>query len=131
MILQTAAALGVLKTAGILLLLGVFFFCLFRMVGQEKNRLGKMMGFGCTLMLTVETVRNVLYNFGVGLGSTAGIPFFSYGKVHTLAVYVLLGVLLSIYRYRNLVWEEPVKVRKQGEAKIGRYVFRVEKRVNS
>lgn len=131
MILQTAAALGVLKTAGILLLLGAFFFCLFRMVGQEKNRLGKMMGFGCTLMLTVETVRNVLYNFGVGLGSTAGIPFFSYGKVHTLAVYVLLGVLLSIYRYRNLVWEEPVKVRKQGEAKIGRYVFRVEKRVNS
>lgn len=130
MILQTAVALGLLKAVGILLLFGAFFFYLFRMVAGEKNQLGKMMGFGCTLMLVVETVRNVMYNFGIGLGSTAGIPFFSYGKVHTLAVYVLLGVLLSIYRYRNLVWEEPVKA-EAGVAKIGRYVIRVEKRVNS
>lgn len=131
MILQTAVAFGLLKAAGILLLFGAFFFYLFRMVVREKNRLGQMMGFGCTLMLAVETVRNVMYNFGIGLGSTAGIPFFSYGKVHTLVVYVLLGVLLSIYRYRNLVWEEPVKARNGAEAKIGRYVIRVEKRVNS
>ena len=101
------------------------------MAAREKNRLGRMMGFGCTLMLTVETVRNVLYNFGVGLGSTAGIPFLSFGKVHTLAVYVLLGVLLSIYRYRNLVWEAPVKAGDGGKVKIGGYVIRVEKRVKS
>ncbi len=131
MILQTAVTLGLLKAVGILVLFGAFFFYLFRMTAREKNRLGKIMGFGCALMLTVETVRNVLYNFGIGLGSTAGIPFFSFGKVHTLAVYVLLGVLLSIYRYRNLVWEEPVKAQKGGEAKLGRYVIRVEKRVNS
>lgn len=131
MILQTAVTLGFLKTVGILVLFGAFFFYLFRMAAREKNRLGRMMGFGCTLMLTVETVRNVLYNFGVGLGSTSGIPFLSFGKVHTLAVYVLLGVLLSIYRYRNLVWEEPVKAGDGGKVKIGGYVIRVEKRVKS
>lgn len=131
MILQIAAALGLLKAVGILTLFGAFFFYLFRMVARERNQMGKMMGFGCTMMLAVETVRNVMYNFGIGLGSTAGLPFFSYGKIHTLAVYVLLGVLLSIYRYRNLVWEEPVKAQSKAEAKIGPYVVRVEKRVNS
>ncbi len=128
MILQTAAALGLLKAVGILILFGTFFFYLFRMVAREKNQLGKIMGFGCALMLTVETVRNVMYNFGIGLASTAGIPFFSYGKIHTLAVYGLLGVLLSIYRYRNLVWEEPVRGGAGAAVSVGRYVIRVEKR---
>ena len=80
MILQTAAALGLLKAVGILILFGAFFFYLFRMVGREKNQLGKIMGFGCALMLTVETVRNVMYNFGIGLASTAGIPFSLTGR---------------------------------------------------
>ena len=131
MILQTGVALGLLKTLCILCIFGVFFIYLFRLVAREKNQLGQMMGFGCTMMLAVETVRNVMYNFGIGLGSTGGIPFFSYGKVHTIAIYVLLGFLLSIYRYRNLVWEEPVKAEPGVAAKIGKYVIRVEKRVNS
>ncbi len=38
---------------------------------------------------------------------------------------------MSIYRYRNLVWEEPVKAGDGGKVKIGGYVIRVEKRVKS
>jgi hypothetical protein len=87
-----------------------------------------MAAFGCTLLLALETVRNVMYNFGLDLSSTAGIPFFSYGRLHTLTVYGLLGILLSIYRHRNLVWDIPaVRRGTDGGVKIGNYVIRVEK----
>ena len=107
-----------------------FLFYLFRMVAREKNKLGQMIGFGCTMLLAVETIQNMLCNFGFGIISTSGIPFFSYGKVHTAVIYVLLGILLSIYRYQNLVWEKPVnETGKSGEiVKLGDYVLRVEKR---
>ncbi len=128
MILHTAVAMGLFKTLCILCLFGAFFIYLFWLAAREKNQMGQIMGLGCTLMLAVETVRNVMYNFGIGLSATGGIPFFSYGRVHTLAVYVLLGILLSICRYRNLVWEDPVKSGDGSAVKIGNYVIRVEKR---
>lgn len=112
MILQSAVVLGLAKTLGLCVLYGLFFLYLFFMAAREKNSLGRMTAFGCTLLLALETVRNVMYNFGLGLSSTAGIPFFSYGRLHTLAVYGILGILLSIYRHRNLVWETPVVRRK-------------------
>ncbi|MCI9502253.1 MAG: FtsW/RodA/SpoVE family cell cycle protein [Hungatella sp.] len=128
MILQSAVVLGLAKTIGVCGLYGLFFLYLFFMAAREKNRLGRMAAFGCTLLLALETVRNVMYNFGLDLSSTAGIPFFSYGRLHTLTVYGLLGILLSIYRHRNLVWDIPaVRRGTDGGIKIGNYVIRVEK----
>lgn len=130
MILQTAVTLGVMKTACVCVLFALFLMHLFRMAVRQKNQLGRMMGLGCTLVLTMETVRNMLSNFGIGFISTGGVPFFSYGKWHTLVVYILFGVLLSIYRHENLVWDEPAAAsRERGViGRIGAYVIRVEKR---
>lgn len=128
MILRTAVTMGLFKTLCILCLFCAFFIYLFWQASHEKNQMGQIMGLGCTMMLAVETVRNVMYNFGIGLGSTGGIPFFSYGWVHTMAIYMLLGILLSIYRYRNLVWEDPVKTGDSSGLRIGNYVIRVEKK---
>lgn len=128
MILQSAVVLGLWKTVALCVLYGLFFLYLFIMAVRERNSLGRMTALGCTLLLTLETVRNVLYNFGFGLSSTAGIPFFSYGRIHTLAVYGLLGILLSIYRHRNLVWETAAEKKAPGSFKIWNYVIRVERR---
>ena len=134
MILQSAVVLGLSRTLILCAAYVLFFWYLFSMAVREKNRLGMITAVGCTLILAVETVRNVMFNFGVGVVSTAGIPFFSFGKIHTLAVYGILGVLLSIYRHRSLVWEkqvlkkgEKVKAEKIKELQIGRYVIHVEK----
>lgn len=130
MFLQTAVTLGVMKTVCLCLLFAAFLMYLLRMAMRQKNQLGQIMGLGCTLVLTAEIVGNVLSNFGLGIVSTEGIPFFSYGKWHTLVVYILFGILLGIYRYENLVWDEPVRVRRERGviARIGDYVIRVEKR---
>ena len=72
---------------------------------RKRNQMGQIMGMGCALILALETVRTILNNLGLYVASTNGLIFFSYGIGHTLVVYILLGVILSIYRYKDLVWE--------------------------
>lgn len=129
MILQTATVLGLAKALLLIALLALFLVYLFRMAVRETNQLGRMTALGCTMILALETLRSVLFNFGLGLGSTGGILFLSYGKCHTLVIYALLGILLSVYRYRNLVWEQAAaSVEEKGVlGKLGSYVIRVEK----
>lgn len=65
--------------------------------------------------------------FWVGLYvSTAGLPFYVW-RYHTMAVYGLLGILLSIYRYQDLIWEKSGKGGLQCTGPIGRYRIRIEK----
>ncbi len=45
-----------------------------------------------------------------------------------MAVYGLLGILLSIYRYQDLIWEKnPEKEDYNVLARLGRYRIRIEK----
>ncbi|MCC8026793.1 MAG: permease prefix domain 1-containing protein [Clostridium sp.] len=129
-ILQAASTWGALAAVLIALLLALLLLYLFFMVKGQNNQLGQMIGYGSVLVLALETAGNLLYNMGFVLLSTAGLPFFSYGRCHTLAVYGLLGILLSIYRYRNLIWEkaENREDRDGGVlASLGRYRIRIER----
>lgn len=103
--LQMAVQLGVFKMALLCIGLAGMLLSLFHAVTKQKNRLGQMMGLGCVLLLALETMRTILNNLGFYVASTNGLIFFSYGKGHTLVVYLLLGVVLSIYRYKDLGWE--------------------------
>lgn len=133
MMLQAAVTLGTVKVIFLGILFTAFLFYLFRMAAKEKNKLGHMIALGCTMLLAVQTIQNMMYNFGIGIISTSGVPFFSYGRVLTLVLYILFGVLLSIYRYQNLVWDEPIKnIRKSGElAKLTHYILRGERNENT
>lgn len=106
--LQIASIGGIWSAVILILCLFCLYLWLAWMVVHQKNRLGQMMGSGCVLVLVLETVRNLLNNFGFYTIATGGLPFFSYGRNHTIMVYALLGVLLSIYRYQNLSWETAV-----------------------
>ncbi len=132
MLLQSAIILGLGKTMVLCGIYGAFFFYLFSMAIREKNSLGRLTGIGCAAVLAAETVQNILYNAGIGLTYSGGIPFLSYGGIHTMVIYVILGILLSIYRYRRLVWDsgaqEHGKEGKRQGIQIGAYVIRVEKR---
>lgn len=103
--LQIASIGGIASAALVILILGLFYLYLTRMVLRQKNQLGQLIGIGCILVFLLETVRNLLNNFGFYTMSTGGLPFLSYGRIHTIILYALLGVLLSIYRYQDLTWE--------------------------
>lgn len=130
MMLQIASVWGILAVCILAGALAVLLIYLFHMVNKQKNQIGQVAGFGCVMVLAAETVRNLLNNFGFYTLSTGGLPFLSYGRSHTLAVYALLGVLLSIYRYQDLIFEHiPCKKEQQAGvlARFGKYRIRIER----
>ena len=128
--LQAASTWGVLAVGILAGLLILFLFLLFHMVKKQKNQLGQLIGYGCVMILALETGWNLMLNLGFVFVSTAGLPFFTYGGYHTVAVYGLLGILLSIYRYQDLIWERSPKMKAEDNhvlAQLGRYRIRIEK----
>ena len=97
---------GVARYYGVLaavLLAGILLFLLLRFLRislRQKNQLGMLMGTGCAAVFLIEAVFYFMNNSGVMyLGNYC--PFFSYGGTGTIVMYILLGILLSICRYRN------------------------------
>ena len=69
-------------------------------VSKTKNQLGLVMGSGCMMWLTI----NAIYNAGVGVGllkinNQSFFPFLSARQL--VASYAILGIILSIYKYKN------------------------------
>ncbi len=93
--------------AAVLLFAAVLYIAMrmFRISARQKNQLGMIMGCGCGLVLAVHTIMQMLSNFGSSLSMRAWtwMPFFSYGGTSVVVSYILLGIVLSIYRYKELL----------------------------
>ena len=74
--------------------------------GKGKNRLGRMIGFASGLSLLLPAGINILVNLGLFPGVNTFLPFLSKGNSYLLVSYVLLGLLLSVYRYKNILSEK-------------------------
>lgn len=101
-----AALAGIAGYCGILAALavaGVLLFLLLRFLHislKQRNQLGMLMGTGCAAVFLIQTAVYCVNNMGlVYLGSYC--PFLTMGGSSILMTYVLLGLLLSICRYRN------------------------------
>lgn len=51
----------------------------------------------------VSAFWNVLVTLGLVFPTYTFLPFFSYGGVTMVVTYILLGIVLSIYRYKNVL----------------------------
>lgn len=77
---------------------------MFRISLRQKNQLGMMMGCGCGLVFLLQTVIHMSVNFGLTVRSSwSFMPFFSYGGTSVVVSYILLGIVLSIYRYKEIL----------------------------
>ena len=61
------------------------------------------------MIFLVQIAEYVLMNLGLFPGTTVFLPLISYGGTGTMVSFILLGLLLSIYRYQNLVTEKKMK----------------------
>ncbi len=82
----------------------------------QKNQLGMIMGTGCGIVLLVQFIFYVLCNTGF-LPSAIYCPFITYGGAGMLTTYILLGIMLSVYRYQNVTGEIKTKMK---------FIFRIE-----
>ncbi len=86
------------------LILYVFSACV-----KQKNELGMVMGFGCGMILLLNTVINLLGTAGIIPPAASFLPFLSAGRGNIVLCYALVGIIMSIYRYKD-VYPKHVKV---------------------
>ena len=87
------------------LVLGLIFAAI-KTAGKGKNRLGKIIGFASGLSLLLPAVINILVNLGLFPAVDTFLPFLSQGNSYLLVSYILLGLILSVYRYKDILSEK-------------------------
>lgn len=100
---------GILFGAGVLLLIVLFLVRALYMVMKQKNQLGAMTGLGCCLVLLLQSATYIASNFGVGLLTQKTIPFLTFGLQSTVVNYILIGLILSVYRFKDVLSDSHIK----------------------
>lgn len=93
---------GYIACIAICAVLALLVFAIFSTVFHQKNQLGMMMGFGSGMILFTNIAINLLENFGILPTSQTFLPFFSKGGSCMYVCYILMGVILSVYRYKDV-----------------------------
>lgn len=103
------SAYGIL--AGILAAALIVFLIvkIFRISFRQRNQLGMILGCSCGTVFLLQTLMCVTMNLGFLPVTTATLPFFSSGGSGIMVSYILLGLVLSVYRYKNILAEKPGK----------------------
>ena len=92
------------KLAGIvvIVLLTALVVFMFGTSVRQKNELGTVMGFGCGMIILLNVFLNFAGIFGWIPLTTTFLPFLSVGRDNILLSYALVGIILSIYRYKDV-----------------------------
>ena len=97
-----AANCGIIAVAGIIICLAVLSIYVFHISLRQKNSLGCLIGCSCGAAIGLQSLGNILIVFGVLPLTDSVLPFFAGGLSFTVVDYVLLGLVLSIYRYKDI-----------------------------
>lgn len=99
------AKYGIAAGTAMLSILAVTAVKAFSISRRQKNRLRFLVGMACSVVLTIQIIVYAAANFGVPLVEPMTIPFLSYGGQSTLVNYILLGLILSVHRNKDIVSE--------------------------
>lgn len=102
---------GMIAAILICCVLTVLILTVFHTAMKQKNQLGMMMGCGCGMIFLVSFLINVLENVGAFPPAATFMPFLSAGGSYLIVSYGLMGIVLSIYRYKN-VYPQHVRIRR-------------------
>lgn len=96
---------GMLIISLFIIFIGRMFYISFK----QKNSLGMFVGLGCSLVFTVQGSIYILSNLGIQLIAQVNLPFVSYGGSGLFANFIVLGIMLSVFRNTNILKEVPYK----------------------
>lgn len=97
-----AATYGVMVAVLIGCILAALIISIFAIARRQKNQLGMMMGCGSGMAIMVTTVINILVNMGLLPPTRTILPLISGGGSMILVMYILVGIVLCIYKYKNI-----------------------------
>ena len=108
-LVSLASIYGRLAVAAAVALLLLLCVKMFHISSHQKNQLGMIIGYGCGMVLLLQAVTVIATNLGLLPVSSMTIPFFSAGGSNMVSSYILTGLVLSIYRYKDILPGNPVK----------------------
>lgn len=98
-ILNSYGSIAGIVVVGILAALVMF---LFGASIKQKNELGMVMGFGCGMVISLNIMLNLAGTLGMLPPTSSFLPFLSTGRSNILLCYALVGIIMSIYRYKDV-----------------------------
>lgn len=107
-ILNSYGSIAGIVVVGVLAALVMF---LFGASIKQKNELGMVMGFGCGMVILLNIMLNLLGTLGIIPPTSSFLPFLSTGRSNILLCYALVGIMMSIYRYKD-VYPRKISVAK-------------------
>ena len=101
LLIDMVALWGFLAALVAIIAVSAFIVYGFVTVSKTKNQLGIVMGSGSLMWLAVNAIFDVFVRFGIFQGEcySSFFPFLSLCR--PIASYALLGIILSIYKYKN------------------------------
>ena len=100
---------GIFLTIAIVVGLLLIVMKIFHISVTQKNQLGMIIGTGCGIAFLVKITASLLINLQILPYFSISMPFLSYGGSNTFVSYILLGLVLSVYRYKNILPSESKK----------------------
>lgn len=95
------AGYGILLTIVVAASIAFLFVKGIQVCAGQKNQLGKMMGVASGMTLLIQVIYYILCNFCIMVSATY-CPFLTYGAGN-IVTYILLGIILSVYRHQDIV----------------------------
>ena len=92
---------GFLGSLTVLILFGVVMFNGIRIAGLARDRFGKLLAIGVTVLFVVHVFVNIAMTFGMVPITGIQLPFISYGGSFVLSCCLLQGLVQSVYRFRK------------------------------
>ena len=108
-LVSLTSAYGLLAAVTAVALLLLLWVKMFHISSHQKNQLGMMVGYGCSMVLLAQSGLVLAMNLGLLPSAAITIPFFSAGGSNMVSSYILTGMVLSIYRYKDILPGNPVK----------------------
>lgn len=75
---------------------------IFRISKDQHNQLGAIIGCGCGAVFGVQVIYHLLQCLNMLPTASVTLPFLSNSGSGTLVAYMLMGLVLSVYRYKNI-----------------------------
>lgn len=99
-------SLGKAAALTVIFLLAAVSIYIFTISVRQKNQLGMMMGISCGMVLLIKMVLHIAAVFDWVPFTPTLLPFVSYGGSNVILSYALAGIVLSIFRYKDILEPE-------------------------
>lgn len=105
MLVILISKIGIVAGAVVIALIAVLLVKLFMVSIRQKNSLGFMIAAACSFCMLIQYIIYIAGNLGVVSLMGGHIPFLGYGRQGLIVDFILLGLMLSIFRNENTLPE--------------------------